>query len=551
MSEPTTSSPMRTLCNEIIDRIAELDPVEATGMGVSGYDDRLTDFGPDGVQARAALATQAVAEATRIASNEPLSDADRLDAQILAERLGNVVQMAETGDLYGQIDVLTAAPHQIRHAFELMPPDAENASARLIQVPQALAGWQDCLDHALAIGVPVPARQAMAVATQLQVLGQSWYSDHVAQRYPAADLADAAAAADAAVRATGQWLTEFADRASPTDAVGRDRYQTKSAQWLGASIDLDDTYAWGFSELAWITERMRAALDRLDPAVELADAERYLNGRHDTTIDGTDALLGWLNEVVAQVTTELDGRLFDIDDRIRNCEVKLAAEGAAAAPYYVPPSEDLSRPGSTWYPTLGRTQFPKWWLLSVWYHESIPGHHLQFGTVAVERERLSRFQRMRGWTSGYGEGWALYSERLMDEIGAFEDPAYELGFLSGQAMRAARVVVDIGLHVGLPIPARFADRFGTHWKPESAQAFLTESALLDPDFAASEINRYLGLPGQAISYKVGERVWLAEREAAKARLGGDFDLKDWHMWTLRAGHMGLDPFRSHLQTYRR
>jgi len=154
----------------------------------------------------------------------------------------------------------------------------------------------------------------------------------------------------------------------------------------------------------------------------------------------------------------------------------------------------------------------------MWYHEAVPGHHLQCATVIIEKDRLSRFQRTEAWTSGYGEGWALYAERFMDELGAFDDPGFEMGFLSAQAMRAARVVVDIGLHLG------YEDGNGKVWNYDSAVALLISHALLDEDFAKSEVERYLGIGGQAISYKVGERVWINAREDAKKRLGDRFSL---------------------------
>jgi uncharacterized protein (DUF885 family) len=232
--------------------------------------------------------------------------------------------------------------------------------------------------------------------------------------------------------------------------------------------------------------------------------------------------------------------------------VRAAPEGSAAAPYYIEPSEDLSRPGTTWLPTLGRTRFPWWRNASTWYHEAVPGHHLQEGTAMLATDRLNRFQRQEAWTSGYGEGWALYAERLMEELGAFTDAGDELGYLEGQALRAARIVVDLGLHLGYRAPsdlgelAGLGDCSGRPWSPEMAVALLEERAITDPEFAASEVDRYLGWPAQAISYKVGERVWLAAREDARRRLKDGFTLKAFHTTALRLGPMGLDPFRDEL-----
>jgi uncharacterized protein (DUF885 family) len=240
----------------------------------------------------------------------------------------------------------------------------------------------------------------------------------------------------------------------------------------------------------------------------------------------------------------MNGTHFDIDQRIKFCDARLAPEGSAAAPYYIPPNEDLSRPGTTWFPTLGHDRFNWWRQASIWYHEAVPGHHLQCATVIIEKDRLSRFQRTEGWTSGYGEGWALYAERLMDELGAFDEPGIEMGYLSAQAMRAVRVIVDIGMHLGFPGPD------GVAWNADSATTLMIERGLVEPDFAASEVERYLGLPGQAISYKVGERYWLRARESARDRLGERFSLKDFHAHALRLGPMGLDPFATEMASWR-
>jgi uncharacterized protein (DUF885 family) len=259
-----------------------------------------------------------------------------------------------------------------------------------------------------------------------------------------------------------------------------------------------------------------------------------------------------LKELTAGAVDMLDGVHFDIDERIRFCDARLAPEGSAAAPYYIQPNEDLSRPGTTWYPTLGHDRFPLWRLVSTWYHESVPGHHLQCATAILEKQRQTRYQRLEGWVSGYGEGWALYAERLMEELGGFAHPADEMGFLSCQALRAARIVVDIGLHLGLPAPAdigtlgALGDVGGRVWDAEMAVAMLVERAIEPHDMAVSEVDRYLGLPGQAISYKVGERVWLESRQEARTRLGAAFDLKAWHAHALALGPMGLDPFRQEM-----
>jgi uncharacterized protein (DUF885 family) len=191
----------------------------------------------------------------------------------------------------------------------------------------------------------------------------------------------------------------------------------------------------------------------------------------------------------------------------------------------------------------------------MWYHEAVPGHHLQIATALLQAERLSRFHRLDGMISGYGEGWALYAERLMDELGGYADPGDEMGYLAAQALRAARIVIDLGLHLELAAPddlgelGELGDCSGKTWDPEMAVALLEEWAIQPNDFATSEVDRYLSIPGQATSYKVGERVWLDVREAARGRFGEGFDLKRFHAHSLELGPMGLDPFRAEMANW--
>jgi len=290
---------------------------------------------------------------------------------------------------------------------------------------------------------------------------------------------------------------------------------------------------------------MRSAAERILPGEPLPMVIDHLDRDVARTIDGEDALRSWLQELIDQTLDDLEGVHFDIPEPIRRVEAMIAPPGGAAAMYYTGPSEDFSRPGRTWYPTLGRTHFPIWGEVSICYHEAVPGHHLQIGMTRYLTERLNRFQRTLAWNAGHGEGWALYAERLMGELGYLDDPAYELGMLRAQAMRAVRVIVDIGLHLELAIP-QGEPHGGERWTPELALPFVVKHSYFDEEFMASEVDRYLGWPGQAISYKVGERVWLECREDLRRRMGDAFDLKDFHSRALELGPMGLDQLRTEL-----
>jgi uncharacterized protein (DUF885 family) len=246
----------------------------------------------------------------------------------------------------------------------------------------------------------------------------------------------------------------------------------------------------------------------------------------------------------------LDGVHFDIAPPLRRVESAVSPPGSAAGAYYTQPSQDFSRPGRTWLPVLGRERFPLWDLVSIWYHEGVPGHHLQLAQWVLRAGSLSTFQTSVGMVGADIEGWALYAERLMDELGYFPEPWARLGYLDGQQLRAMRVVVDLGMHLGLPVPADadgvLADSRGRPWTPELARAFLGEHSGSTTAFLDSELVRYLGVPGQAISYKLGERAWLSGRDSARRTRGAGFDLRTWHMAALAQGSLGLDDLEAEL-----
>jgi uncharacterized protein (DUF885 family) len=326
--------------------------------------------------------------------------------------------------------------------------------------------------------------------------------------------------------------------------VGEDRYRVWRRSNLGADPDLDDTYEWGWAELARIEAEKQEECDRILPGEGFEAVRQLLSTDPARCIEGVDAYRQWLQDISDDATARLNGSQFDIPEPLLRCEIGIPPEGSAAAPYYTPPTEDLSQPGRTWFPALGRTTFPMWDEVTTAYHEAVPGHHLQLGTTRLAP--LIRAHRV-GFQSAHGEGWALYAERLMDELGFFDTPDTRLGFLSSQAFRAVRVVVDIGLHTGRVIPEGWPGD-GSRWTPEIAVEHLERAGGLSRPFAESEVQRYLSWPGQATTYKLGERTWLESRQAARANAGAAFDLKAWHARALDLGALGLDALAAELVT---
>ena len=545
----THRSPIFKLSDDYIVESAKFSPMGSTALGIPGSDHLIDDLSIEHAAKVTDYVRGVIAQAKAL---EPIDEIDRIAKDVLIDRLSSNVLLFESGESLFRFSPIANPISAIRSIFTIMnlksAEDFANVTSRLKGIGTAIEQWKSTLDTMAAQGKVAARRQTIVVAEQARVHGDGGYAAMVDQfdpekKYP--EMHAAAREAQAALLGLSQWLLDVhAPRCVEADGVGEAAYAPWAKHYTGADLDPRATYEWGVQDLQEINERMYKAAAKLGlEGKSLKEVAEYCEEAELHRIEGSDNLLAKLKEFTQEAIERLDGVYFDIDPRIKFCDAQLAPDGAAAAPYYMPPSEDLSRPGTTWYPTLGHTRFNFWHIASTWYHEAVPGHHLQCATAVIEADRLSRFQRTEAWISGYGEGWALYAERFMDELGAFDDPAIELGYLSGQALRAARIVVDIGMHLG------YKDFDDNVWNADSAFKLLVERGMLAPDFAKSEVERYLGWPGQAISYKVGERVWMKVREDAKARLGDAFDIKAWHNYALKIGPMGLDMFEKEMANF--
>jgi len=542
----THRSPIFALSDSYVEKSARLSPMASTYLGITDLNDQLDDFSIAGRAVEADLTRATLAE---LAALEPIDEIDRVAKSVMEERLTSSLQLHDSFESHISFNVLTSPPADIRQIFEMMPKesaaDFDNIAKRLLAVDKAHLSWVSTIDTLAKKGKSAAQRQIDGIAKQLESYADGGYAAMVKTfdpdgKYPAVHEAAKSAAASSAE--TAKYLRgTYMALATPHDAVGAERYAVWARYYTGADLDLRATYEWGLQDLAQITERMWKVAAKIKPdAKTLREVADYLDNAPEYKIHGKEAIIKKLLDFTQAAVAQLDGTHFDIDERMKFCDARIAPEGSASAPYYMSPSEDMSRPGTTWLPLLGKDEVSWWHLASTWYHEAVPGHHLQVATSVLERDRLSRFQRFGAWISGYGEGWALYAERFMDDLGAFDEPGIEMGFLSAQALRATRIVIDIGMHLG------YTDENGRVWDATSGREALMNKALLDEHHATSETDRYLGWPGQAISYKVGEREWIAARENAKKRLGSEFSLKQFHAHALRIGPMGLDTFAQEL-----
>ena len=543
------------LANRYVDQWAALNPLGATYVGIAGHDHRLDDLSVEGFAAQAELTRATLAEVAQV---EPGDERERVAKEAMVERLTLGLALYDAGEATSELNVIASPLHSVRRVFDLMPTEGEeavaNISARLGGVPAALEDLKRTLAEAADAGHVSARQQILEVAKQCDVWtdpggddffhGLTTRLDTGGDEALRSDLERRAAAATAATAGFARFLRdELAPRGRAKQAAGRERYALASQYFLGAEIDVDETYAWGFAELARLEAEMRdVAAAIVGPGATVDEAVAALDADPARQIFGKEAFRDWMQALADKAMADLHGTHFDIPEQVRRIECCLAPISDGGI-YYTGPSEDFARPGRMWWSVpQGVTEFSTWREVTTVYHEGVPGHHLQVAQTQVRANLLNRWQRLLSWSSGHGEGWALYSERLMDELGYLEDPGDKLGMLDGQAFRAARVIVDIGMHLELPVPAD--NPFGFHpgetWTPQLGWEFMRAHCRTPDETLRFELNRYLGWPGQAPSYKVGERIWLAARDEAKNRKGADFDLKSFHRDALNLGSVGLD-----------
>ena len=555
------TSPVYSLSDDYINTVAQLDPAAATYMGIAGHDHEMTDFSPAGHDARANNDRQTLAKLNAL---DTTANSDRLAAGVLRESLEISGEEFDANEHLVSIRVLAGDVDAARAIFDLMPTDtAEQWSViaeRMSKVPQAFAGMRESWKLGLDRGVKAQRRQVLASSDQLATWAgrkdapaffeQFAESAAAVPGAPLEQLRKAAKNASLALGETADFLiNDYAPQADPRDGVGPERHALARRRFMGMKVEAKDAYEWGWAETQRIDAEMERVAQEILPGATLSEVRHFLDTDPSRSIQGEGALRDWLQELMDDAMSFLiDNNHFSIPDSIRTVEAMISPPGGAAAMYYTGPSEDLSRPGRTWYPANGRTVFPRWSEPTTAYHEGVPGHHLQVAIATINSEKLSRFQR-NTFVSGHGEGWALYAERLMDEFGFLENPEYRLGYLYAQAFRAARIVIDTGIHCGFAIPQSSSWHPGEQWTPELMLEFLSARSSSDDEFNRSEINRYLGWPGQAISYKLGERVWLDLRDDAKKKYGASFDLRKWHAHALDLGNLGLDLLKSEMARF--
>ncbi|HEX3425422.1 MAG TPA: DUF885 domain-containing protein [Acidimicrobiales bacterium] len=553
------------LADDYWDAVLAANPSTGTLLGDHRFDDQLEDVSSEGERARRAQWSQlrerleaidtggldATDEATCLQLSQELGDAvDGID-----QRLSELRSDQMTGI---HVELLTLAPL-------LAAPDPESAwklVQRLRQVPTAFARAAQRFVDGVAAG-RAPARVCIdrSLNTIDGYLASPLGTDaFVGMRGPDAD-------------GRGPWTDETKWRAALADAVAeqvRPAYallaEVMRRQLLPVARDdarcglaaLDDgaaLYATWIRHhtsaapspaelhrfgLAEVTEKLPAEyaaaggrlfgvgdpasiFERLrqDPALRYQSPGEILDAARANVAAAEAVMGGWF------------GRLPEAPCAVEPVPDVLADDSPVG--YYAPPAPDGSRPG-TYFVNTGRPENKaRYEAASIGFHEAIPGHHLQI-TIASELSDLPRFRRFSLDNAAFCEGWGLYAERLADDMDLYPGDLERLGMLSADSLRSCRLVVDTGLHA-------------LGWSRAQAMEFLVANTPMSPTEVAIEVDRYIGMPGQALSYKVGQREIFRLRDVARSRLGAGFDIKGFHDAVLGSGSIGLPVLRRAVETW--
>lgn len=537
------------IANDWVKHMAKRYPSYATYLGFPGGEKDVDDFSPDALKQDRDDYAGLI---SRLEAEEPKDEVDMVTKEAMLADADLSIRIYDSGLLFRNMNNIASPAQDIRDIFDLSPTDTqehwENLSARMSKVPDAIAGYIESLRVGIKNSDTPAKRQVEEIITQAAQIDSP---EGFFREFSKADGKNLSDSLRKELTAAGEKATEgyrsFADflksellpAANPQDAIGSERYALLSEKFLGAKIDPDETYEWGKEELEKIISEQAEVANEIKPGATVEEAVKHLESDPSTKLHGTDELQKWMQKLSDEAIEKLSGSHFEIAEPLKKLECMIAPTKHGGI-YYTGPTDDFSRPGRMWWSVPeGVEEFDTWRETTTVYHEGVPGHHLQIAQQTYIKDTLNDWRRLASWSSGQGEGWALYAERLMDELGFLSTPADRLGMLDAQRMRAARVVLDIGVHTKKPNLEGSAV-----WDFDYALSFMGSNVNMSKEFVRFEVTRYFGWPGQAPAYKVGQRIWEQIRDDYKARKGSSFDIKEFHKTALNLGGLGLDTLRS-------
>ena len=545
---PLWATPFATLAEDYWEAQMRLSPLYATFVNYPLYHDRLDDIGASG-RAEEKRVMGALLSRLNAVDRAALSDEEKISYQVMKTLLEQTLESHKHKLWQWNVDHMDGPQSWIATVIAMMQPlkdvaDAETLIVRLKAIPSLFAQQTGNLREGLAEGRVAARLPVEKTIAQLEGLlktpaGKSPYMQAVA-RLPEALRNAAGLQIQQAVethvypayRDYQRFLKdEYLPHARATKIGlgalpgGRQAYQYAILMHTTVARTPEELHQLGLDELDGIHKEMRAVADHLGYKGDLKSFLDSVRADPKNFFATREQVLSTAEGLVAQVKAKLPlyfGALPLTDLQVRPIE-DYKEKNDVAARYYQPP-DDLSRPGIYFINTYQPETRPRFSMTSLACHEGVPGHHLQIA-LALEQRGLPTFRRNAGFNA-FVEGWALYTERLCDELGMYEDDLARVGMLSDQALRASRLVVDTGLHA-------------LGWERQQAIDFMKAQTPMSEEEIVAEVDRYTIWPGQALAYKVGQREIIALRQRSQKALGDRFDLRAFHDTVLRHGAVPL------------
>ncbi|MDV6013453.1 DUF885 domain-containing protein [Haloechinothrix sp. LS1_15] len=533
------------LADELVAARAEADPVEASLLGLDGPHHRLADYAEESRQ-RSRDQALAVARAATAVDPVRLSDADRTTRELIVQQACALAARVDVrSEEFAVSDGLSAPALWPLVALPMIGLNSEEMAHgyldRLAALPEYLATVAGRQRAGLERGLAPPEFLVRAGLSYLDRYLGGQHGDPLCAVRPLVDVPGFerhrdALVADVVRPAYARYrmflATELAPRARPEGQAGlwwqpggEHRYTALTSVYTTTEYGPDELHNTGLSLIERLTGEFAEAGERVFGTHRVAEIFERLRG--DTGLRWSSA--GELLDAARAAIRRAEAVAPYWFDRFPTepIEVKPIPEaeaGNGAVAYYTPPSLDGSRRGTYFANITDPGSRCRYLAEAIAFHEAIPGHHFQV-TTAHGLDKLPLLRRIAE-VDAYAEGWALYAERLADEMGLYSGEPARLGMLAQESLRAARLVVDTGLHA-----------YG--WSRRRAMDYLLEHTPLPPSEIVAEVDRYAAVPAQALSYMVGRLEIQRLRSEAESRLGRRFDIRRFHAAVLDCGPVPL------------
>jgi uncharacterized protein (DUF885 family) len=534
----------RDLADRFHQRWLEANPFSATAYGIPGYDDLVPDTSQEGDQAWRAELTRFLLETDEIAAGS-LNPADTVTLDCTKEMVTQELTVIDLAQVEYTVTAMQYSGPAVLMATAARTVLVDEAAAEAYLTRLRRSGtWLDQISERLRTGaakgrLPVAPLVEQAIAWAEEVLTAPVPGPVLAPQPPPGWAAAAAweeerrtVAAEVVRPALARWadtVRELLPRARPSEQAGlvhlpggAEDYARAVRIYTTLPLSPEELHQTGLEHIA----ALEARAVELGGSLGLSGLDEVFGALRDSAgkIPPAEAIR---EAAIAVKRAEARAGEFFPQPLPPPCEVTPMPEVVAisgAAPHYTPPRLDGGRPGTFWFNTERPTAGTGWDIEVVAFHEAVPGHHLQLSRLQLLTE-LPAMQRQRSLPV-FSEGWGLYAEQLAEEAGLYLDERGLLGSISTSLMRAARLVVDTGLHF-----------YG--WSREQALEFLTAHVPMPREFLAAEVDRYVVIPGQALAYLTGKLEIIRIREQAQQRLGSGFSLAAFHAAVLDHGSLPM------------